>query len=72
MYVLVNFAYLNDEIDNFDFFRHTSLQNNGSCCVDYYRDVESRLCKRKNGDVHVLFVLLSKKSSRCEQHYNVF
>lgn len=51
-----NFAYLKLTID---FFRDTSLQNNGSCRVDYYRDVESRLCKRKNGDVHVLFVLLS-------------
>lgn len=63
--------FLNDEIDNFDFFWHTSLQKNGSCCVNYYRDVESRLCKRKKGDVHVLIVLLSEISSKYEQHYNV-
>lgn len=71
MYVLVNFVYLNDEIDNFDFFWYISLQNNGFCCVDYYRDVELRLCKCKNGDVYVFFVLLIEKL-RCEQYYNVY
>nr|XP_034304113.1 scavenger receptor class F member 2-like isoform X1 [Crassostrea gigas] len=29
------------------------LQNNGSCCVNYYRDVESRLCKPCNGSFGV-------------------
>lgn len=50
-----NFVYLKLIID---FFWDISLQNNGFCCVDYYRDVELRLCKCKNGDVYVFFVLL--------------
>lgn len=70
MHVLVSFAYLNDEIDNYDFFRHTSVQYNGSCCGDYYRDVESGLCKRKINE-HVLIVFLSE-ISKYKQHYNAY
>lgn len=70
MYVLVSFVYLNDEIDNYDFFWYISVQYNGFCCGDYYRDVELGLCKCKINEY--VFIVFLFEILKYKQYYNVY
>lgn len=67
-YILYIFIYRTYQRSNA--FLIYSLKTNGPCCADYYRDVKTSLCKRKNGDVFI--VLLTEISSKYEPHYIVY
>lgn len=53
MYVLVIFF----NLKIFDFFWYISLRDDCFCCVNYYIDVELRLCKCKDCDVFIYLLL---------------